>query len=524
MGERKIVPGSEKRRRIGARKIGPADPNERVEVTVLLRPATPVPSFAAKTDPTVLPRARKYASRDEAEAALAASDDDIIRIEQFASDEGLEVVDVRPEERSVALAGTVAAMSKAFGVTLDRYAHGQGTYRGRSGAITVPAEIADIVQAVLGLDDRPQARPHLRMVEALAHANDASLSPRDVAQLYGFPTDVTGAGQCIAIIELGGGYRLSQLKAYFKQLGVPTPSVRSVSVDGGRNAPGVDTNSDGEVQLDIEVAGAVAPGAKIVVYFAPNTDRGFLDAINRAVHDKANKPSVVSISWGGPEADWTAQSLQAFDQAFQVAATLGVTVCAAAGDAGSTDGKSDGHQHTDFPASSSFVLACGGTRLEALQGKISSETVWHDAPDSATGGGISDVFDLPPYQRDAHIPRSANPGGRVGRGVPDICGNADPVTGYKVAVDGQPTVIGGTSAVAPLWSGLIALLNQKLGAHVGQLQPLLYAHPQALRDVVSGNNGAYSAGPAWDACTGLGSPNGAALVTVLSGGSTTPVA
>jgi len=517
MGDRKVVPGSEKRRKIGARKIGPADPNERVEVTVLLRPAKPVHELAAKTDAMALPRARKYASRDEVEAELGASDDDIIRMEQFADEWGLEVIDARPDERTVALAGSVAAMSKAFGVQLDRYQHPQGSFRGRAGAITVPSEIADIVQAVLGLDDRPQAHPHLRMVEARVHANTVALSPRDVAQLYSFPTDVTGAGQCIAIIELGGGYRLAELKAYFKELGVPAPRVRSVSVDGGRNAPGVDTGSDGEVLLDIEVAGAVAPGAQIVVYFCPNTDRGFLDAINRAIHDKTHRPSVVSISWGGAEADWTDQSLQAFNQVFQVAASLGVTICAAAGDDGSTDGKGDGHQHTDFPASSPFVLACGGTRLEGVQGKISRESVWNDGKNSATGGGVSDVFDLPAYQHDARVPKSANPGGRIGRGVPDVSGNADPVTGYKVVVDGQHTVIGGTSAVAPLWAGLIALLNQKVGAPVGQIQPLLYAHPQALRDIVDGNNGAYHAGPHWDACTGLGSPNGVELVKVFAG-------
>jgi kumamolisin len=518
MSERKIVPGSEKRRKVGARKIGPADPNERVEVTVVLRPPTPVHTVAAKTDPTVLPRARKYATRDEVEAELGASEDVMGRISQFASEWGLEVVDARPEERTVALAGSVAAMSKVFGVKLDLYEHPEGKFRGRSGPITVPAEIADIVQAVLGLDDRPQAHPHLRMVEARSHANRVSLTAKEVAQLYDFPSDVTGAGQCIAIIELGGGYERSDLKTYFSELGITAPKVRTVSVDGGRNNPGVDTNSDGEVMLDIEVAGAVAPGAQVVVYFAPNTDRGFLDAVNRAIHDKSHRPSVVSISWGGPEADWTQQALDAFNQVFQVAASLGVTVCAAAGDGGSTDGKTDGLQHVDFPASSPFVLACGGTRLETLQGKISRESVWNDATDSATGGGISDVFDVPVYQHDAKVPKSANPGGRIGRGVPDVSGDADPVTGYKVIVDGQAMVIGGTSAVAPLWAGLVALLNQKIGAHVGQLQPLLYAHPEALRDIVDGGNGAYHAGPQWDACTGLGSPNGAALVKVLAGG------
>src|SRR5487761_598338 len=117
--------------------------------------------------------------------------------------------------------------------------------------------------------------------------------------------------------------------------------------------------------LDIEVAGAIAPAAAIAVYFAPNTDAGFLDAVTTAIHDDVRKPSVISISWGGPESTWTQQAMSAIDQAFQAAATLGITVCVAAGDSGSTDGVSDGSNHVDFPASSSGVLACGGTSLRA---------------------------------------------------------------------------------------------------------------------------------------------------------------
>ena len=164
---------------------------------------------------------------------------------------------------------------------------------------------------------------------------------------------------------MGGGYTQSDLNSYFSALGIsPAPSVSAVSVDGGQNKPTGSTNGpDAEVMLDIEVAGAVAPGAKIVVYFAPNTDSGFLDAINQAVGDKQNNPSVISISWGGPESTWTAQSLQSYNSALQAASAVGVTVCVAAGDDGSTDGVTDGLQHVDFPASSPYALACGGTHL-----------------------------------------------------------------------------------------------------------------------------------------------------------------
>jgi kumamolisin len=276
--------------------------------------------------------------------------------------------------------------------------------------------------------------------------------------------------------------------------------------------------------LDIEIAGAVAPGASIAVYFAPNSEQGFIDAISTAVHDSVNKPSVISISWGATESEWTAQGLAAMDQAFQDAAALGVTVCCASGDAGSSDqnpqnGTPDGLAHADFPAASPYVLACGGTRLIASNGAIESETVWNEnAQSGATGGGVSDVFDLPAWQQGAGVPRSVNPGGRIGRGVPDVAGNASQATGYRVRVDFLTFVVGGTSAVSPLWAGLVARFNQRLGTPVGWLNPMLYgpvAGSGAFRDITEGNNGAYAANGGWDACTGWGSPVGSKLLKVL---------
>jgi kumamolisin len=288
--------------------------------------------------------------------------------------------------------------------------------------------------------------------------------------------------------------------------------------------------------LDIEVAGAVAPEARIVVYFAPNTDAGFLDAIATAIHDASNHPSVISISWGGPEAAWTTQAMQAMDQAFQDAAALGVTVCCAAGDDGSSDirdpQQDDGRLHADFPASSPYALACGGTRLQGSGSTISSEVAWNEGRNGgATGGGVSDVFPLPSWQASAHVPPSGNPGRHTGRGLPDVAGDADPVTGYVIQVDGQQGIIGGTSAVAPLWAGLVALINQRLGHAVGYLNPILYRLPAtagAFHGITTGNNditghhGPYPAGPGWDACTGWGSPDGAKLLQALThpGGAT----
>jgi kumamolisin len=269
--------------------------------------------------------------------------------------------------------------------------------------------------------------------------------------------------------------------------------------------------------LDIEVIGAVAPGVAIVVYFAPNTDQGFIDAVSTAVHDTTHRPSVVSVSWGESEDAWSAQARTQMEQILTEAGGLGVTVTVAAGDNGSADAVGDGQQHADFPASAPHALGCGGTSLHASGATIQSETVWNDPGDGATGGGVSRQFTLPSYQSAAGVPVNVDTQA-AGRGVPDVSGNADPQTGYRIRVDGAEQTIGGTSAVAPLWAGLIARLNEHLGSALGFAQPVLYPllGTASFHDITSGDNGAYSAGPGWDACTGLGTPDGTALAAALS--------
>jgi kumamolisin len=531
--KRVIIRGSEKNAFSGAKSTGPVDNNERLEVTVRLRPKKPMDDLTSSSAfGDTLPRDRTYLSREQLNASHGADPQDIAKIETFAHENGLVVVETNPEQRRVVLSGTAGAMSAAFGTRLEHFEHPEGTYRGRTGALSVTADIADIVEGVFGLDDRPQARPHYQVrhpatgssgpvLERVgAQAQGGSFTPPQLAKLYDFPAGLDGSRQCVGIIELGGGYRPADLKTYFKNLGLPTPKVKAVRVDGGRNQPTNANSADGEVMLDIEVVAALAPKANIVVYFAPNTDQGFLDAISNALHDNTNKPSIISISWGGPEASWTAQSLQQYNQVFQAAAALGVTICVAAGDNGSADGETDGKQYVDFPASSPYVLGCGGTKVVGSGSAISSETVWNESSNSATGGGVSAVFPLPAYQNNAHVPPSANAGQGTGRGVPDVAGDADPASGYQVRVDGQNLVFGGTSAVAPLYAGLLALINQKLGKPVGYLNPLIYSAkvgPGVFHDITAGNNGSYAAAPGWDACTGWGSPDGSKLLTYLHG-------
>ena len=524
---RTLLPGSEK-----AAFHHPPEKRAsgRVTVSLVVRRKNPIDS--KKLGKVKLTRA-EYTREHAADRA------DLKLIHAFANQFGLRVEKntPKPERRTVIISGTVPQMEKAFGVQLHQSNVDGQTYRVREGGIHLPDSIAPIVTAVLGLDNRPQAKPHFRVlkeepqpgngelaprgesgVRPASQANNPSYSPVQVAQLYGLPAGLNANGQTIGIIELGGGYRTADLTAYFKTLNMKAPTVTTVSVDGGKNAPSNASSADGEVMLDIEVAGAVAPGAKIVVYFAPNTDQGFIDAIASAVHDTANKPGIISISWGGPESTWTQQSLNALDQACMSAAALGITITVAAGDDGATDGVTDGKNHVDFPASSPHVLACGGTKLIGSGNTISSETVWNELANNegATGGGVSTFFPLPSWQSNAGVPQN---NGFAGRGVPDVAGDADPVTGYIVRVDGQTSVIGGTSAVAPLWAGLLAVANAQNKNSAGFLQPAIYAAKakSAFRDITAGDNGGYQAGPGWDACTGFGSPNAANLIKLLAG-------
>ena len=483
------------------RYIGPHDPDATVDVTLVFRHrAAPT---AAAWPHSAMPR-KDYADQHGADPA------DVERVRAFSKKHGMRELDCHMDRRTLHLSGTVQSMKEAFGVDMGQYSMGSSGAH-FIGCAQEPTLPDPAIIAVLGLDKRPVATAHFR--KPLAQPIN-SFTPLQLGGLYQFPAGTDGTGQTIAIIELGGGYQQADLDTYFSGLGIKGPTVTSVSVDGGSNTPGGD--ADGEVMLDIEVAGALAPGAKFVVYFTTNTDQGFYNAIAQAAHDTTNKPTVISISWGGPEDSWAPQGRDALESALQDAVALGITVTVAAGDAGSTDGETDGNPHVDFPSSSPSVLACGGTKLTASGSKIASEVVWNETAtgNGATGGGVSTVYPLPTWQASSKVPTGA--ASFKGRGVPDVAGDADPLTGYQIRVDGKDVVYGGTSAVAPLWAALVARLNQALGTNLGDGHVALYqAGKAAFHDITEGNNGTHSAAAGWDACTGLGSPNGEALLTAL---------
>jgi kumamolisin len=565
MKKRITLAGSNRRALPGAKIVGAVDSDQRIEITIQIRRRA-----GSNLDAVVNTIAsqrladRKYLTRAELASQAGADPADIAKIGAFAHDHALTVTEADVARRTVKLSGRIADFSSAFGVKLKRYKAGSVSYRGRTGSLTIPAELRGIVERVLGLDDRPVVESHYRLLSeahrtrgarsrkpgrkegkkdrSAASNGSTSYSPIGIAGIYDFPSGLDGTGQTIALIELnttdsqgnptGAGYAISDLETFFQNLGIPMPSVSAVGIDGGANVPGKDADADGEVTLDIEVAGAVAPGANIAVYFGTNTDDGFIQVVSAAVHDDVRKPAIVSISWGQAEETATQQMLDGLQEILQEAAALGVSVCVAAGDDGSADEEQnvwDDRPHVDFPASSPYALACGGTTLAASSAPGTPvETVWNrGANGGATGGGVSNFFPKPSYQANVNVPAPAKSAG--GRGVPDVAADADPYTGYSVVIGGQQEPIGGTSAVAPLYAGLIARINQSPtrggGNPVGFVNPLLYAQmipAGVFHDITSGNNdiyhdlgGEFEAGPGWDPCTGLGSIDGAKLLAAL---------
>jgi kumamolisin len=524
----------------GARAIGRANAHAVIEVLLKLRRKKQLPELTGRPTTTM--------TRDALAATYGASAEDISKVSAVFGKLGLKTVSASPAARTVRLAGTVAAMERAFQVKLINYYHAGGNYRGRVGYVSIPAEVAGIVEGVFGLDNRRVARRSRvpirdgRRARALSAVNPAWYKPAELAARYHFP-DGDGSGQTVALLEFAGGYFPDDLKKFCQLAGVGEPNVTTISVDG--TPTDAQDGAEGEVMLDIEVVAGVCPKAKIVVYFAEFTEPGWLAALDAVVHDAANDPSVLSISWGEPEDTdrFTSQVMTEINEILKEAAHLGITVCVAAGDDGSSDADLDGLAHVDFPAASPFVLAVGGTTIP-VKGGTQPDIVWFEGnglrpvqpgdPDGgSTGGGCSSATPRPAWQANIDV-SSVNPGAIVGRCIPDLAANADwDASPYLLVVDGQPQGNGGTSAAAPLVASLIALLNAKRGPgkRVGYLTPVLYQSKGGgssgpavgaigCTDVVTGNNntaqvGGYSAGPGYDAVSGWGTPNGVKLLEAL---------
>lgn len=489
-----------------AESVGPASRGEVTFVTLWLRGRGDerIATQCASDIGSITPARRSYADRAELARETDTSDEDVSDVERFLNRHHLNVS--ARAWRSLTVNGTIGAFCDAFGTKIHQFTDGAAhPFFRRVAEISLPSEIAPFVRAVVGLDEWPavHAMPHSHAAVSGDVALAATpplrvgLTAREVEERYAFPTDATGRGQMIGILRFGGVFSRDDFEAGMAANGVPAPRVVRVNVETMPRDRADAERLGGELAMDVQVAGSLAPGATLVLYGTSHGERGFLNAIATAVFDATHRPSILSISYGWREAHWTTGALHVMDQLFVVAALVGISVFVASGDDGEERDRR-GIAHVLAPAASRFVHACGATALWP-----GGESAW-----PKSGGGFSAHAPRPPWQ-DVSL---------VGRGVPDIA--AQVVPGYLMAYRGAPSYATGTSAVAPMMAALTARLNERLGVVCGFFAPLLYARgvaTEAVALVASGPAGRYRARDGWSASTGLGTPSGRALLTLLGG-------
>jgi kumamolisin len=530
-------------------------------VTIVLRRRPDAPSLPDHEYWTKTPFSeRVYLSYEDFETIYGASRQDVQKVLTGIRDVNLRVASINYARRCVKLTGIAAQFNSLFGVDLFYFQLNQQEYISHERPITLPQGWEEFIENILGLDTRPRL---IRQSYDDGYGAATAVEIANLKEYYHFPewnsqaayynvVNWTAEGEVIGLAEFDGGYyKTADGKAEdpshgWINIGIPSSRVISWSVDGGLNSPGIDQGPDREVVGDIFMAGAFAPDSKIVAYFASgigtrqNHDQFLVDMFDTMIHPGANdsRPSVISCSWAFFEEEDSAQTMYTLDEKFKEAAALGITIFCCTGDWGTsavnvaTYEPLDNRAHVYFPASSPWVTACGGTIITDTKpyGSNFTEKTWNDS--AATGGGISDYFDLPYWQSGYPIPKSANGDGRVGRGIPDISANASFYSPYPFFIYQQLDYIGGTSMVAPLYAGFIALCNAQLKRRVGFLNPLLYSDKakDAIREIADDGNNLlsialdgtpfYSSAPVWNACTGLGVLDGMKFFELID----TPIA
>jgi kumamolisin len=527
----------------GAKRVRTVfDVEETISVTIVVRSISSSQKRQDLLKSSAFPFSNPHLSAKDFIYFHGAKASDLELVKKFARANGFRILEASRAKRCVIVSGTMSQFSRAFQVGFTSHQHEGETYRSFQKQIQLPRSLDGVVDAIFGLENRTLMTHH---AFSHSHLAEHEIGPEEVMKAYSFPMNVNGEGQRIAIIELGGGFYHDDIQQYFKKLGTKQPEIQVVEIDGQRNDPGsrdaikkildsmnahpakaTATTADDkaeatkalwtiETTLDVELAGSFANGAKIIVYFASNNAQGKYHALTTALTNEKFPPTLISCSWGATEATLPEDFMHVFDQVLQDAAFRGVTVCFSSGDRGEDPGK-DGEPRAHFPASSPHVISCGGTHwmLSAAQ----KEVVWSEKMPYGivqSGGGVSKNFAAPDWQSSSGVEWKTK---MKGRGLPDVAGKADMASGYGMVVGGYSVAMGGTSSVAPLWTGLVARLNQELGENVGYLTPFLYQDccGSAFHDVTEGNNGThFQAWPGWDACTGLGSPNGANLLSAL---------
>ena len=551
------------------------DDSERLRVRIVLKPAELDEAHPTRRKielmAAALPRDRERLGGEDVRA-LAPSQESFARVTAFAEEYHLDVIDVSTLRHDVVLEATVAALNKAFNIRLEHYEHGGRHFHAHQQPVHLPDGLDEIVVGVLGLNNVPLAASS----QPAMQSGVTPVTPLQLKEYYEFP-DATGKGQKIACIgfssdEDPAGYHSKDIENFFEQLGLDSPRINEISVSDYQNTPLdrdklsrfiVAMNNPGatvdclgeefgqdvlhalgtiELTMDIELLGAMAPDAEIIVLFADNSLDGLVEAISKAFELDA---TAVSVSWGNNEANWNVNPTEAANHIFKVVAGYGSdapTICCASGDWGSPGmpndaGKLPTTANAFFPASSPYVLAVGGTVFQECGGHLQGEAVWNSVflkQRGASGGGISGVFKRHACQEDRGLPSITTEekywlGQKeepfAGRGVPDVAAVADRDTGIELCIGGETVLSSGTSAAAPIWAGLLACVAEKTGSRLGCINTLLYSKEfaPAFREITVGNNNIsddvpyFEAGVGWNGCCGLGSPRGELLAGKLSG-------
>jgi len=527
------VEGTERQRRPDHKQLATMSESEPIQVTMIVRRR---PDGSAKR--MAEGKGTRPISRDEFRETHGADPNELNEVASFATSLGLTVIESNPSRRAVVVRGKAADFDRAFGVTLHDYQTPTQRYHGHEGSAFVPKELAGKIEAIIGLDNQQVPAVHHAVATAMPSADPANtqpLTPMQVASLYNFPAG-TGQGQTIGIYEMATsdgppGFAAQDVADTMNGFGggLTVPKPIAVEVDGQRNSG----TSDAETLLDITVSAAIAQQATIAVYFTKGSTQGIIRALQTMIHPTNGDPvpTVISISYGwGPDDSVkdgiSKREYQEMDQLFQDAQSLAITVLVSSGDSGAQIASQTDAQ-ASFPATDPWVTACGGTTIGNVSGAAFTEYVWNDVGaggPGATGGGISARFPIPTYQSGLTLPVQ-NVTNKPGRGIPDLAGNASENSGYPLSMQGQSQPVGGTSAVAPLYAGLIAVINSNLGSPSGFINPIIYGAGATAFRPISGPPGpannsfgavtGYPASAGWNACTGLGSVNGTALQAAI---------
>jgi len=528
--------------------VSSVDPEAAMNATVYLQP---------KASPLLMDRyiARMADGRDAAlndvggayEQKFGASQESLTALSDFAKQNNLSVAESDLRSGRVYLTGKTADFQKAFGVELNNYSADVGLSAvGHGGDISLPKELAPHVRSVLGMSTQPAPKSNyvVQVLDDPAHPQlepgmEGPILPEDylkeggylatyIAKAQNFPLATGGEGQHGAFISLDGGLDLADYNQFFADHGLPQPKpLKIIEVGGAKNEWGK-SGADVENALDGLQMQSVAPNAEITMILGKN-NQGLADTFERAIFPKGDEAqnTVVSASWGLAEHKQPDMLINTLHVTFKQAALRGVQIFSGSGDNGARS-QSPTYQ-PEYPAADPNVTGVGGLKMILdNNGKIAWVKAWEEKYGS-TGGGVSKIFDLPDWQKTVGVPNNLDTG-KVGRGVPDIATNAASSTGYAVRVGGKNLVIGGTSAGAPLYAGLMLNINAELAPlgikPITPLNPWMYARatdPNIFHDVTKGGNYGYQTRPGWDPVTGLGWVDGTAMLNAMKASQTTAV-